>query len=149
MLHEPEASMVAAWLAGGGTVQRVPFGITGNVWRFADHARRMGTWGAFKRYGAKHIEPAALPHIAMGEISAAQARVGVVWEVLRVNGPMYAEQLGRVIDLDKNACRRALRELVAIGAGELVLDARFTTVRVAGTCAPHWKDYLGPQSRAA
>jgi hypothetical protein len=149
MLHEPEASMVAAWIDGGGKIRLVPFGVSGKVWRFADLARNTGMWASFKRYGAKHIENGALPHIAYGEISAAQARVGVVWEALRARGPMYAEQLGRAIDLEKNAARRVLHELVAIGAGAWVPDARFATVRALGATPPHWKDYLPAQSRAA
>lgn len=153
MLHEPEARLVRAWLDSGGMIQLVPFGISGKAWCFAQLARRSGAWGAFKRYGGKHIEPAALAYIAGGQITAAQARVGMAWQILRDRGPMYAEQLARATALDRNAARRVLTELIAIECGEAVANAAFLTVRATGAAPPHWSDYLeiprGCENRAA
>lgn len=153
MLREPEASIVAAWLEAGNAVLCVPFGTGGKSWSFNQTARRSGTWGAFKRFGGKHIEQRALGFIASGHITTAQARVGLVWQTLRSRGPMGASQLGRALELDKNAARKVLNELLAIECGERVANARFETVRAVGASAPHWSDYLEEhrpaQSRAA
>lgn len=139
MLHEPELGLVCAWLERGNSVQRIPPGISGL--QFYSVQRMRGMLGHFQRFGARYVEERALDYIALGLLNVAQARVGVAWEMLREKGPMNANQLERVLEIN-NIGRRVLEELVKIRAGEAMAGARFFTVRAVGARAPHWTDYL-------
>ena len=148
MLPEPERSLVEDWLAQHAP-QRVPFGVSGST--FYAEQRMRGMMGHLKRHGAQAIERAALDMIALGLLSVVQARVGVVWHILREHGPLCASEIEKRLGLSPNGAmgRAIMDELLRIGAGEVVADARFRSVRAIGR-APHWRDYLAPpQERAA
>lgn len=150
MLHDPELSLVRAWLDKGGAVQRVPFGVSGDVWCFAMVARQSGAYGAFKRYGGLHIEAAALPHIARGEISAAQARVGFVWALLKLRGPLTIKELATALHFSRDTARPILHEMTKNGTVQVLIGKGAQKL-----CAvdlprpPHWTDYLPAQAQAA
>lgn len=150
MLDEPEASMVAAWLAAGHVPQRIPFGISGTVWRFAQTARQSGAWGAFKRYGGKHVPRECFPMIAVGELTVAEARVETAWQILQAQGPMSANRLSQAMQIDCDGGQNVLRALVLIGRVEILKDARYERARATGVRPPHWTDFApaAPQRAA-
>lgn len=150
MLHEPELSLVKSWLDNGGAVKAVPFGVSGDAWTFAQVARQSGCWGSFKRYGGLHIAAEAMGFIAQGQITAAQARVGLVWELLRLRGAMSVPHLSLVLQLSKPTVRCVLAELLKIDAIEALPCMKPLHLRAADLPRPpHWSDYLQGESRAA
>lgn len=150
MLHEPEQSIVAAWIAAGHAPQIVPFGVSGDAWTFAAVARQSGCWGSMRRYGGLHIEAEALPYIADGLITAAQARVGFVWGLLRINGPMSVPKLSKTVFLSGRSVRCVLDELIKMEAIEVLTCMKPWQLRAVDLPrAPHWTDYLQANARAA
>lgn len=149
MLPEPEFSLVQSWIAAGNVIQIVPFGISGKVWCFAVTARRSGMWGSFKRFGGKHIAREALVYIATGQLSVAQARVGVVWDLLRDKGPLQQSEIERALEMDHSATRKAVLALLDTGAAERMAQGRMLKFQAIGERAPHWASFLRAQARAA
>lgn len=143
MLPEPEMQLVLRFLAQGGRVNVVPFGVSGESWNFGKTARQSGAWGAFRRYGGLHIEPEALPYIAAGELTAAQARVGFVWALLRRRGPLTVDELAAALRLSERTARATLRALEAMAAVDVVLTSGPKKLRALERMRPpHWSDYL-------
>jgi hypothetical protein len=143
MLAEPELTLVQAWLSAGNQPRRVPFGVSGECWNFGKTARQSGAWGSFRRYGGLHIEAEALPFIAEGQLTAAQARVGFVWALLRRRGPLTVDELADALRLSERTARATVRALVEMSAVEAVITAGPKKLRaVERAKAPHWTDYL-------
>lgn len=153
MLPEPELLLVVRYLMGGGEIKEIPFGVSGYSWSFGKTARKSGSWGAFRRYGGLHIEPAALPYIAAGNLNPAQARVGLVWSLLRQHGPVSAGELADKLGLSARTVRATLIALTETGAVNLMVIRIKTGIHkfaaVERAQPPHWTDYLQPQAAAA
>ncbi len=149
MLFEPEASMVAAWVSAGNAPQRIPFGVSGKVWSFAQVARQSGAWGAFRRYGGEHVPPEAIAYIAIGALTVAQARVSLTWRLLMQHGPMSAKKMGCHIGLHYYTARKACHALVEIGGAQILAGTRYETFRAIGAREPTWTDWLLSERRAA
>lgn len=143
MLHDPELSLVETWLSNGGEIRRVPFGVSGDAWTFGKKARAMGSWGAFKRHGGLHIDAAALPYIARGEINAPQARVGFVWELLRAHGPLTIKQLAAAMHQSERTASMVLHEMTKTGVVQVLISTGAQKMRAVDLPRPpHWTDYL-------
>lgn len=152
MLPEPEMTLVARYLDCGGAIKEIPFGVSGASWSFGKTARQSGSWGAVRRYGGLHIEAAAMPHIAAGELTVAQARVGFVWTLLRRNGPMTVTELVLALRLSDRTLRATTRALIALGAAQMLMaDGPRKLAALERPRAPHWRDFLetAGESRAA
>lgn len=146
MLREPEISIVSKWLAAGGEIKRIPCGVSGGTHWQSQMCRRVGVAGHVKRHGARYVEQEAIPFIAGGEITMAQARVAAVWGMLHKCGPMNEHRLSLALDLNHDACGKVIDALIAAGAAEDVLETGL--VRAIGDAAPNWRDFL-EQRRAA
>lgn len=150
MLREPERSLVQDWLDKGGKIKPVPFGVSGDAWCFAVVARQMGAYGTFKRYGGLHIDAGALPYIARGEITAAQARVGFVWALLKVRGPLTISELSQALHLSRRTASMVLHEMTKAGVLQVLIGKgaqKLCAVDLARP--PHWTDYLPAVVQAA
>lgn len=150
MLQEPEFSIVAAWYAAGNAPRVVPFGVSGHACTFQDRARKLGAWGSFKRYGALHIDADAMPYIAGGLITAAEARAGFVWALLKERGPMKLDDLAVAMHLSRRIVADVRDAMLKIEAVEFVPLARAMALKAVDMPRPpHWSDYLSEQQAKA
>lgn len=141
MLPEPYAGIVNGWIARGGRILQVPFGISGKVYGFRELSVVYGMRGWVERFGIRHVPADSLPFIMTGELSVPAARAGLVWhQVQNQGGRASVGSLMRSMGLSQACIEAALDQLEHRGAVRRAGErpARFTALGAA----PSWEDFI-------
>lgn len=107
-LHSPEREIVADYLAHGGAVTRIAFGVSAA--HLPVSIARARSWNA-RRSHLRAVDADAREPVLAGAIDIAIARAPVIWLHLRTAGPATAHALCLALKVKREAIVRGLEVL--------------------------------------
>lgn len=143
MLPEPERVLVVRYLAKGGMVIHIPFGVSGAAWltRFTAAARGAGKLGWIRRYGIGQVPADAVGAILDGRIPITAARVTKVWRAARAPDGAPLSWIAHRVGVHRSSVERTLQLLLESGDVERANVSGSPRYRAVGAAAPHWSEF--------
>lgn len=146
MLPEPERQLVAEFIARGGVVAQIPFGVGAEIWstRFAAAARSASRLGWLRRFGVTHLPAGCVAAFLDGRISIAGTRAPFVWAAAKGADGKPVSWIAHQAHCNRAIAELALQLLARINCAERIAVGAggHPRWRATGAAAPHWSEFL-------
>jgi hypothetical protein len=153
VIHDPAiVQAIDVYFANGGTVHRIPFGVSGiHDFRFECNARHFGFLGWAHRYGRGGLPAEAIEFLEAGRLTTVQVRAPIVWETMRAAGPygLPAREISECMQVAETSVRRSLSLLEVFKYAASHRRQRFVFYRALGERAPDWRMFMATPRLAA
>jgi hypothetical protein len=150
MLRAIEMRAVQIYLDNGGTIQPVPFGLSGiHESNFICNSRHFGFMAWVRRYGRAALPFEAIEYLEAGRLTVVQCQAPVVWVTLDRAKPdgLGTVAISTTIRIAEAAVRRSLSLLERHELIDSYRVSRHVRYRAIGERAPNWKTFMQLNSR--